>query len=175
VSSKNPFIVEPLGKQHDKTSFSCGVQELDNYLKNQAGQDAKKKVSAPFVLIDTRHDKVAGYYTLSMDSVLTKDLPETTTRKLPRYPALPSVLMGRLAVDQSYKGQKLGAFLLIDALKRAYEISTSIAATFFIVDAKDKAAKSFYEYFGFEALEDDQFRLYLAMKSAEGLFKNLHS
>jgi predicted GNAT family N-acyltransferase len=170
VFSKNQFIVEHLGKKHDKASFSCGVQELDTYLKNQAGQDAKKKVSAPFVLIDACQNKVAGYYTLSMNSIVTKALPEATTKKLPKYPHLPSVLMGRLAIDQSYKGQKLGAFLLIDALKRTDEISTSIAATFFIVDAKDEAARSFYKHFGFETMEDDPFRLYLPMKTVSTVF-----
>jgi predicted GNAT family N-acyltransferase len=171
VIVEHQFIVEPLGKQHNKSDFSCGVDALDVYLKNQAGQDAKKKVAAPFVLMDTHHKKLVGYYTLSMNSVLTRDLPEEISRKLPRYNALPSVLMGRLAVDQSYKGQKLGAFLLVDALKRAYEISESIAATFFIVDAKDDAAKTFYEHFGFSSLEDDRLRLYLPMKTIDGLFR----
>lgn len=120
--------------------------------------------------IDTQAGKIAGYYTLSMNTIIARDLPETVTKKLPRYPHLPSVLMGRLAVDEAYKGQGLGAFLLIDALKRAYAISASIAATFFVVDAKDDAAKVFYQCFDFLALEDDTLRLYLPMKTIGKLF-----
>ena len=165
MTTEHPFIVEPLGKQHDKSSFSCGVQALDAYLKTQAGQDAKKQVANPFVLLDTEKNKVAGYYTLSMNAIIAQGLPEKITKKLPRYPHLPAVLMGRLAIDDSYKGQKLGAFLLIDALKRAHAISTSLAATFFVVDAKDEQAKAFYQHFGFVALEDDIMRLYLPMKT----------
>lgn len=165
MTTEHPYIVEPLSKQHDKSSFSCGVQALDAYLKTQAGQDAKKQVASPFILLDTKQRKVAGYYTLSMNAIIVQGLPEKITKKLPRYPHLPAVLMGRLAIDETYKGRKLGSFLLIDALKRAYAISASIAATFFVVDAKDEQAKGFYQHFGFVALKDDTRRLYLPMKT----------
>ena len=61
--SSFPYAFEPLG-DHDRTAFSCGVPELDNYLLHQAGQDAKRKVAAPFVMVDSA-SQVIGYYTLS--------------------------------------------------------------------------------------------------------------
>ena len=46
------ITVEPLGRQHDRTAFHCGSKALDRYLKQQAWQDADKRVAAPFVAVD---------------------------------------------------------------------------------------------------------------------------
>ncbi|HZT56387.1 MAG TPA: GNAT family N-acetyltransferase, partial [Burkholderiaceae bacterium] len=138
------IIVEPLGRQHDRTSFQCGAEALDRYLKQQARQDADKRVAAPFVAVRPRHTRVLGYYTLSASVLTLADLPDDLARKLPRYPQLPVTLLGRLAVDQSTKGQGLGEHLLLDALRRSLAHADHIAAMAVVVDAKDEAAAAFY-------------------------------
>jgi len=170
TTTKTHFIVEALGKNHDKSGFSCGVNDLDNYLKTKASQDDKRDTTRPFVLVDTRTSEIAGFYTLSSSTVLLKGLPEKTQKKLPRHPDVPAVLLGRLAISTFYKGQKLGAYLLVHALEKAYNASKEVAITFFIVDAKDEQAKAFYQHFGFIALEDDDMRLYLPMKTISKMF-----
>jgi len=40
--------------------FSCGVESLDRYLREQASQDARKRAAAPFVL-RTADNRIAGY------------------------------------------------------------------------------------------------------------------
>ena len=65
------ITVEPLGRQHDRTAFQCGAEALDRYLKQQARQDADKRVAAPFVAVRLPDNVVLGYYTLSA-SVLTR-------------------------------------------------------------------------------------------------------
>lgn len=60
------------------------------------------------------------------------DLPASIGKKLPRYPTVPSVRMGRLAVDQAFRGQGLGGALLADALDRA--AGSEIAAYALMVD-----------------------------------------
>jgi predicted GNAT family N-acyltransferase len=171
TTTKTHFIVEPLDKSHNKAVFSCGVDALDSYLKTKASQDDKRDTTRPFVLVDTRSNEIAGFYTLSSSTVLLKGLPEKTQKKLPRHPDVPAVLLGRLAISTSYKGQKLGAFLLVHALEKAYNASKEIAITFFIVDAKDEQAKAFYQHFGFVSLEDDDLRLYLPMKTISKMFE----
>ena len=74
----------------------------------------------------------------------------------PRYASVPVVRMGRLAVDQRYRGKKLGSALLWDAVLRATR--SEIAAFALVVDAKDDAAANFYRYHGFVALDDEQRR-----------------
>ncbi len=114
--------------------------------------------------------KVLGYYTLSASLVNTGDLPETLTKKLPRYPQMPVTLLGRLAVDDSMKGKGMGQFLLMDALHRSLQAAPNIAAMAVVVDAKDDAAEAFYRHYGFIALQLQPRRLFLAMKTVAGLF-----
>lgn len=160
--------VEALGAQHDRSSFACGVESLDRYFRTQTGQDARKKVAAPFVLVLT-DGSLAGFYTLSATSVRMAELPDAIARKLPRYPLLPATLLGRLAVDQRHQGKGYGRFLLADALYRA--VRSEIASFALIVDAKDESARRFYERESFHSFPDQPLKLFRAMADIELLFR----
>jgi predicted GNAT family N-acyltransferase len=155
---------EPLGRQHDRTAFHCGAEALDRYLKQQARQDADKRVAAPFVAVSSPDTQVLGYYTLSASVLTLADLPDDLVRKLPRYPQLPVTLLGRLAVDRSVKGQGLGEHLLLDAVHRSLAHADQIAAMAVVVDAKDKSAASFYRHYGFLPLQAQPSRLFTPMR-----------
>ncbi len=157
--------VEPLGRQHDRTAFHCGAEALDRYLKQQARQDADKRVAAPFVAVRLPDTVVLGYYTLSASVLTLTDLPDELARKLPRYPQLPVTLLGRLAVDQSTKGQGLGEHLLLDAMHRSLAHADQIAAMAVVVDAKDESAAAFYRHYGFIPLQTQPSRLFVPMRS----------
>ena len=73
--------IEPLARKHDRAAFSCGYEELDRYIKERASQEAKKQISAPFVLVERGDNTVIGYYSLSATSILLCDLPEKTERQ----------------------------------------------------------------------------------------------
>ena len=158
------ITVEPLGRQHDRTAFHCGADALDRYLKQQARQDADKRVAAPFVAVNPPNTRVLGYYTLSASVVTLTDLPDELTRKLPRYPQLPVTLLGRLAVDESARGQRLGEHLLLDALHRSLTHADEIAAMAVVVDAKDENAAAFYRHYEFIPLQAQPRRLYVPMR-----------
>ena len=164
------FRVEALSKQHDRKRFSCGVEPLDRYLRVQAGQDARKRVAAPFVLCMGQSNAVLGYYTLSALSVDIGAWPEEVTRKLPRYPAVPATLLGRLAVDTRLRGKGMGEHLLMDALRRAFEASRDVASVAVVVDAKNHDAEVFYRRYEFIPSADEPTRLFLPMGTVEGLF-----
>ena len=164
------FHVEPLESDHDRAGFSCGVEALDNYLKKQARQDVKKRVAAVFVLTPDG-ETVAGYYSLSQFSVDLGMLPQDITKRLPRYPIVPSTLIGRLAVSTEFRGQGLGELLLMDALHRSLALSRQIASAAVIVDAKDERAMSFYRKYGFLELPSIAGRLFLPMPTVEQLFQ----
>lgn len=158
------ITVEPLGRQHDRAAFQCGADALDRYLKQQARQDADKRVAAPFVAVRLPDARVLGYYTLSASVLTLADLPDELARKLPRYPQLPVTLLGRLAVDQSTKGQGLGEHLLLDALQRSLAHANQIAAMAVVVDAKDESAASFYRHYGFLTLQAHPSRFFVPMR-----------
>jgi ribosomal protein S18 acetylase RimI-like enzyme len=158
--SSGPFRLTPLDADagHDRAAFNSGSEALDRYLREQVTQDIRRRVAACFVAL-ADGQRIAGYYTLAAASVLLADLPASTSKKLPRYPTVPAVRMGRLAVDQVFKGQGLGGALLADALDRAAR--SEIAAYALIVDAKDDTATDFYRHHGFIALPDAPRTLFL--------------
>lgn len=160
--------VEVLGPQHDRASFESGVEPLDRYFRTQAGQDARKNMAAPFVLV-LADGAIAGYYTLSSTAVNVGEWPAQTVRKLPRYPLIPATLLGRLAVDRRHQGNGYGRFLLADALFRA--VSSEIASFAVIVDAKDENARRFYERESFLPFPDQLLKLFRPMTDIEELFK----
>lgn len=160
---------EPLGA-HDRTVFSCGTEALDNYLKNQASQDVRKKTA--IVYIATSDGKtILGYYTLSQYSIQLNDIPAELSKKFPKYPALPATLLGRLARDISTTGQGVGELLLLDALYRSLVLSEQIASAAVVTDAKDQKAMDFYKKYGFIELPKIESRLFLPMTSIAALFR----
>lgn len=163
------FKVEALGSAHDREDFFCGIAALDSYLHKQAGQDVAKHVAVCFVLTPDGKT-VAGFYTLSQYAVNLAALPVEIARRLPKYPEVPATLIGRLAISQEFRGQRLGQFLLLDALRRALNQSRHVASAAVIVDAKDESARRFYEHFDFIPLPGAPNRLFLPMKTIEKLF-----
>lgn len=173
--SRAPFQLASLDAAHNRTAFDSGSEPLNRYLRQQATQDIRRRVAACFVALadkagevgeeNTQH--IAGYYTLASASLLFTDLPASVSKKLPRYPTVPTVRMGRLAVHQAFKGQGLGGALLADALDRAAR--AEIAAFALMVDAKDEAAAAFYRHHGFIALPDAAQTLFLPLASLPSL------
>lgn len=160
--------VEVLGPPHDRASFESDVEPLDRYFRTQAGQEARKNMAAPFVLV-LPDGVVAGYYTLSSTAVNVGEWPPATVRKLPRYPLIPATLLGRLAVDRRQQGRGYGRFLLADALFRA--VRSEIATFAVIVDAKDENARRFYERESFLPFPDQPLKLFQPMADIAELFK----
>lgn len=157
------FTFEPLGANHDRTAFSCGVPALDRYLRELATQDVRRRVSNCFVAIDPA-GRIAGYYTFAATSLPLTELPPDQAKRLPRYPLFPACLIGRLAVDQRLRGQGLGSQLIVDAIARAMRAEPAIFAL--IVDAKDEAALGFYEHLGFQRFASRPMTLYLPLAEA---------
>lgn len=163
-------VIEPLDRAlHDRAAFACGSAPLDQYLKRQAAQDVANAVAAVFVLCRLGSNAILGYYTLSANVIQAASLAPNVRKRLPRYPALPAVLLGRLAVDERERGQGWGKVLLIDALRRSFAFHTQIGAMAVYVDAKDESARAFYEHFGFARFLDHEFKLYLPMQVIEQL------
>jgi ribosomal protein S18 acetylase RimI-like enzyme len=152
-----------LDPAHDRGTFSSGSAPLDLYFRERVTQDIRRRVTACFVAL-SRDDRIAGYYTLAATSVLLGDLPEKFIKRLPRYPSVPAVRMGRLAVAESFKNQGLGSALLADALTRA--VRSDIAAYALVVDAKDEIAANFYRHHGFLALVNEPLMLFLPLTTA---------
>ncbi len=165
-----PYRIETLGKQHDRSGFTCGSEPLDTYLRIQAGQDTRKRVAATFVLCEGTRQTVLGFYTLSAISVDIGSWPEEVAKKLPRYPVVPATLLGRLAIERQLQGRGAGEHLLMDALHRSWQASRQVASVAVVVDAKDSRAIEFYTRYEFIPFDDLPTRLFLPMRVIEQLF-----
>lgn len=164
-------LTENLNSTHRKKEFSCGKDMLDEYLHRQANQDIKRKLSACFVLNDKETNLLKGYYTLSNSSIAQELIPIEFQKKLPNsYKSIPTTLLGRLAIDYRFQKQGIGKLLLIDALKRSYEISKSIGSFAVVVDPMDEDAEKFYDRYGFIKLPDSG-KMFLPMNTLKGLFE----
>jgi GNAT superfamily N-acetyltransferase len=161
--------IEPLSLRHDREGFASGVEPLDRYLRQQAGQDTRRRVASCFVLAAGDDPAPLGYYTLAATGLALAELPEVLSKRLPRYPVVPAALIGRLAVDARHRGKGHGEFMLFDAFSRV--LRNDIAAYAFVVDAKDENAARFYQRYRFMPLDEKGRRLFVPMAEVARLFK----
>jgi predicted GNAT family N-acyltransferase len=172
--------IEPLNSsKHIREDFCCGKYTLDNYIRKQASQDAKKNVARTYVLIDELEDelenhpktKILGYYTLSNATIELKELDKDSAKNLPEYCQLPATLIGRLAVDRNETGKKLGRRLLFDALKKSLAYSKDIGSVAVVVESIDEQAAEFYLKYGFKRFNLQSTKLYFLTKSIEKIIE----
>jgi len=163
------YSIQALTSHHNRNDFSCGIETLDRYLKKQANQDKKKYVSAPFVAVDLKAQRIIGYYTLSATSINLDDLPQNIAKKLPKYPLVPAILLGRLAIDLMYQKQGWGDLLLMDALYRSF--NNELAAVGVIVEAINPQAIAFYQRYNFQLFPDMENKLLLPMTVIKTIFE----
>jgi predicted GNAT family N-acyltransferase len=163
-------MIELLNKSHIRNNFDCGKEQLNNYVKFQVNQDIKRKLSACFVLSDKESNDIKGFYTLSNYSIPLDSFPDHIQNKFPKsYQAIPCTLLGRLAINLTYQGQGIGKILLIDALKRSYEVSKEIGSFAVVVDPIDDESEKFYEKYDFIKLPDSK-KMFISIKTLADLF-----
>lgn len=163
--------IEPLVARHQRENFDCGEATLTRYLRQYASQHQKRNIGRVYVAVEQGHRKVIGYYTLANGSVAFESVPQP--KGLPREHPIPVILLARLAVDLSMRGQGLGAVLLFDALKRAAEVSRLSAVYAVIVDALDERARAFYLHYQFEKSLDNPMLLFMPMHDIQTLIARI--
>jgi predicted GNAT family N-acyltransferase len=164
------YIVVPYTTDHAdlRKNFDCGVDDLNSYIKTRASQDVKRRTTTLFVALGPEQDRICGYYTLSMYSVNVSGLTREWQKHLPRYPGVPAIMLGRLAVDLKYKGIGLGEHLLMDAMKRS--LDNQVAWWAMVVDSKEES-KEFYLKYGFIPFQDSSNTLFLPHQTIKKAFQ----
>jgi GNAT superfamily N-acetyltransferase len=158
------FVIEPLGA-HDRSAFDCGIEPLNRYLREQASQDVRRLVASCFLAVERSSKTIAGYYTLAASGVAATELPAEILKRLPHYPLVPAALVGRLAVDQGFRGKGLGGALIADAAFRV--LKGDVRALALIVDAKDDHAAAFYQHHGFRRFVSRPRSLFLPLATVK--------
>lgn len=155
------MLITRYDKSHNKADFDCGNEALNRFIRQQASQLIKRYETVIYAAIDD--NRLAGFYTLSACQIMQSDDSERLKQQSPHSP-IGCILLGRLAVDNHYKGQGLGADLLLHAMQTAKHLSQMLGLAFVIVDAKDETAKAFYQKYGFFELSKQPKRLCYAIK-----------
>ena len=141
---------------------------MNTFLARFAVKHMKLGLSRTWVLPDTdgtrqaKKTPIAAYYTLASATVTREEVP--TDKILPRYP-VPVVLLARLAVDNQFKGQRLGEKTLITALRKSVELTDiGLPALGIVLDVLDEESLSFYNHYEiFEPFTDNPMRLFASM------------
>jgi ribosomal protein S18 acetylase RimI-like enzyme len=140
------------------------VEALNEYFRVRVSQDVRRRLSFCYIALEESTNRIAGYYTLSASGVALGTVPEAVAKRLPRYPMIPAVRIGRLAIDRDFQGRRLGGALLFDAIDRT--CTSGIAAFAVVVDAKDDIAVAFYEHHGFQRFGEMNRTLFLPIGDA---------
>lgn len=129
-----------LERSDDRTEFSSGATDLDDWLRRYARQNQEANTAITYVCTDG--SRVVGYYAIAMSSIERIHAPGTLQKSMPQQ--IPCILLARLAVDQEFRGHGVGAALLRDALLRAVHLSESIGAAGILIHCRDEEARRFY-------------------------------
>jgi hypothetical protein len=102
-------VIAPISATDRAAAFRCGIHALDDYFHRHALANDARGISRCFVLRPGKPElpMVAGYYTLSMATVMADAVRHALPGRLPQYP-LPVALIGRLAVDLQARGHRFG-------------------------------------------------------------------
>lgn len=117
MTKDSKLVIELLNEHHNRKDFHCTTEALDRYIRTQAQQDIKRRISRIFVATEPDSPTIIqGYYSLSALSIELNQLPESLARRLPKHP-IPAALLGRLAVNQTAQGNGVGKMLVVDAFQ----------------------------------------------------------
>lgn len=155
------MLITKLQKHHHKADFDCGVEALNRFIRQQDSQLLKRHETVIYGAVDD--NRLAGFYTLSACQIMQSDDSQLLKRQSPHSP-IGCVLLGRLAVDDRYKGQGLGMDLLLHAMQTAKRLSDMLGIAFVVVDAKNETTQRFYEKYGFCELTNHPKRLCYPIK-----------
>jgi N-acetylglutamate synthase-like GNAT family acetyltransferase len=153
-------------KKHNRKTFDCGVEALNNYLKLMANQHATKDNSRTYVIVD-EESNIIGFYTLAMANIDLGLLPKE--KQLKHCISTQAGLIARLAVDKRYSKKGYGKWLLVDALLKLIQASDIVAFPMIVVDAKDGVV-DFYTQFGFSPFTDELHKLFISVTDVRKSF-----
>jgi GNAT superfamily N-acetyltransferase len=152
----------PLSAHHDLSAFSSGEAELDRWLMDRAMKNQLSGASRTYVV--TEGVQVVGYYALANGSIMAASATGRVRRNMPD--PIPVMVLGRLAVDQTWQGRGLGRALLRDAVLRTLHAAEIAGIRAILVHALHDQAAAFYRYAGFKPSPLDEHILMVTIKDA---------
>lgn len=169
-------IIEPFDpEKHDRTAFSCGIEQVDNYFQKTANKLAKADNVRLYVMV-APDGTVIGFYSINAHAVDYAELPTRFARTRPSHGNIPAAYISMIGRDQRFRGGGYGGDLLIDALRRIAQAADALGIAVVMLDVFDCGnpervvrRKALYEGFGFAPLASNPLRMYLPMATVRAL------
>jgi GNAT superfamily N-acetyltransferase len=162
---------EPINRKHDRESFDCGEQALNEFLRRYARKSHELGGAKTFLAIDDADKKtILGYYSLSPASIDYSRTPEIIRRGLARHD-VPGFRLARLAVDRRVQGKGMGGQLLLAAGRRCLLASVEVGGVVLLIDAKNERVAGWYGGYGAEPLLDAPLSLLLPLATIDAALK----
>lgn len=163
--------------RHDRTSFSCGVLQVDNFLKHTANKLIKSDTIRLFALTNNA-SHLLGFYAINAHAVHYDILPASYARNRPGHGQIPAAHISMIGVAQSVQGQGHGETMLIDAMLRIARIADQIGISVIMLDVLNcgdqektqRRLKLYTQKFGFAALPSNPLRLFIPIKTVRLAF-----
>jgi GNAT superfamily N-acetyltransferase len=162
---------EPISRHHDRESFDCGEEALNEYLRRYARKSHERGGAKTFLAVDDADNKtILGFYSLSPASVDYARTPEMVRRGLARH-EVPGFRLARLAVDRTMQGHGLGGQLLLAAGRRCLSVAAEVGGVVLVIDAKNERVAGWYASYGAVPLLDAPRTLLLPLATIEAALK----
>lgn len=170
-------IIEPFDpEKHDRTAFSCGIDQVDNFFKKTANKLSKADNLRVWLMTDPE-GVLIGFYAVNAHSVDYQNLPARYARTRPGHGQIPAAYISTIGVDRTFHGRGYGGDLLVDCLRRLAQASETLGLAVVMLDVLDcgdarKVARrlTLYRGYGFEPLPSHPLRLFLPMATVKALF-----
>lgn len=174
MSNRSELLTAPvlLTTSHDCLGFDSGEPALDEWLQKRALNNSQSGASRTYVVCSKDSEKVVGYYALSMGQILGQHVTGSMRLNMPK--EIPAVILGRLAIDQTWQRNGLGGSLLRDAVERSLKVSSEVSARLILVHAISPGAEAFYLRHGFTRLPVETRTLALDLVKLTQVSKNSH-
>ena len=171
-----PIVIEPLDPaRHDRSAFSCGIDQVDNFLRRTANKLTKAGNVRTFVMVSPDAELI-GFYATNAHAIDYAELPAQFARNRPAHGSIPAAYISMIGVDSRFQGRGYGGDLLVDCLTRLAGATQALGIAVVMLDVLDcgdpeKVAKrlALYASYGFEPLPSNRLRLFLPMATVQTL------
>jgi ribosomal protein S18 acetylase RimI-like enzyme len=158
---------EPIGKRHDRESFDCGEEALNEFLRRYARKSHELGGAKTFLAIAKADNKtVLGFYSLSPACVDYARTPQVVRRGLARHD-VPDFRLACLAVDRKTQRLGLGGQLLLAAGRRCLLAAAEVGGVALVIDAKNERVARWYASYGAVPMADTPLTLLLPLTTIE--------
>lgn len=157
---------------HDRAAFSCGTDQIDNFLKLTAKKHQKGDYTRVWVAVGEDDKRIWGFYAINAHSIEVEEFPEKYQKKAPNHDSVPAAYISTFGVDRDFQGQGVGQILLADCLIKIAQISNEIGLHAVVLDVLDNGKadevgrrKNFYERAGFQSFPSMPLRIFLPIQT----------